>query len=259
MKKKIKITAIEAFSDNYIWLASTGHNAFVVDPGESDKVLAYLAEHKLKLRAILLTHLHQDHIGGIDEILQQYPQTLIYEPIHSNQTWNDIVVADGSHVNVMGFDDYIITVHATPGHTKNHVSYLSKEHVFCGDALFSCGCGRLFEGDEKDLLHSMEFFENLSPEYLVCCGHEYTLNNIAFAKLVDPENKDLLKWEEKAQDLRKQNKATVPTTIKDELTYNPFLRSNNPTIIAAVSAYAKRSLNSKDQVLKELRNWKDHT
>lgn len=252
----LAVEPLAARRDNYIWLLRDrqGHAA-VVDPGESAPVEAALRFHGLKLNAILLTHHHDDHIGGVAELLQNHDAT-VFAPVEERIDLPAQRVKDGDSVQIPGmalrFD-----VIAVPGHTRSHVAFHGHEMLFSGDVLFSVGCGRVFEGTAEQMLASLDRLAALPPQTRVHCGHEYTLDNCAFALVIEPDNAALQEREQQALQLRGQGLATVPSTLADELACNPFLRVDASSVRAALAdelpADAGRS-----QVFAQLRARKDN-
>ena len=218
-------------------------------------MLEFLGD-ELKLRSIFVTHRHVDHTQGIEELCEAHPKAMVYEPKIGGNDDHDILLGEGDEARPMFFD-MTFRVIETPGHTLDHISYVGGGILCCGDALFSCGCGRLFEGDQDDLARTMKVFEGLDDDLLVCCGHEYTLANIDFALAVEPDNKDLQDWATEAKSLRAAGKPTLPVTLGDERKRNPFLRSGEQGVIAAACEHAGSKLGSKAEVLGALRSWKD--
>ncbi|WP_240483763.1 hydroxyacylglutathione hydrolase [Methylobacillus sp. MM3] len=237
MSPMFEVNPIPAFRDNYIWLIRRGSHAVVVDPGDAAPVISTLQTEKLTLDAILVTHHHDDHIGGITELIQLYPTVKIYAPHREQYLFrhepvgeDDIVELDtlGLSLNVM----------ETPGHTLGHVVYYGANSLFCGDTLFSCGCGRLFEGSCEQLYYSLQRLASLPPQTRVYCTHEYTRHNIKFARMIDPENPKLQLREHEVDRLLAANRPTLPTTIGLELATNPFLRCDSDAIKTAVARQA---------------------
>jgi len=251
----IKIIPIPAFEDNYLWLLVHGAYAAVVDPGDAQPILHYLAQHHLTLSAILCTHHHGDHVGGIRQLLSHHPVP-VYGPAHESIPGRTHAVAEGDHVRLPELDLELAVIDV-PGHTAGHVAYYGAESLFCGDALFACGCGRLFEGTPQVMHQSLSKLARLPDATLVYCAHEYTLDNIRFAKVVEPDNADLLQREIDDRKRRSQHQPTVPSRLDLEKRTNPFLRSEMPSVIQAAQAYAARSLPEPWQVFAVVRAWKD--
>ena len=217
----ISISPIKSFSDNYIWLIEINNNAVLIDPGDHKPAIKILKEKKLNLKAILVTHKHFDHIGGISSLVSYYPKVDIYAP-PNNYNFNFIEVKDGDLIDLNELNLSFLVIE-TPGHTLDHVAYLDQEHLFCGDTLFACGCGRVFEGTYEQMYQSLMKISSLPEKIKVYCGHEYTMDNIEFALTEDKTNEALLQRKEKLKNLS----ITLPSTIKEELETNPFLRAKN--------------------------------
>jgi hydroxyacylglutathione hydrolase len=235
---KVNIHAIKAFYDNYIWaITDTQKRIFTcVDPGEARPVIEYASENDLTLTHILLTHHHADHIGGVSELQKHFNQVIVYGPIDKRIPYCDINITDGDEVSVdnLGLNFKVIE---TPGHTLTHVCYFSaKGLLFCGDTLFSGGCGRIFEGTAKQMFHSLSKLKRLPDETKVFCAHEYTKDNLEFALSVDKSNQLLISYNQNLQ----RKSISLPSSISVERQINPFLRTDSLSIIdSAVNAGAK--------------------
>lgn len=223
----MNIHPIPAFADNYIWLIEDG-SAVVVDPGEAQGVIDYLAERQLNLAAILLTHDHEDHTGGVAAILARFPQTPVYGP-EETAPLADHVVQTGDAFGLLG---HSFQVHQTAGHTHGHISYLMGQALFCGDALFSAGCGRVFTGDYQAQYEALQWFKRLADDIKVYAAHEYTQTNLRFAQSVDPGNPAIAAALEAANAKRARGLPTLPTTIGQEKAINLFLQA--PTLAAFI-------------------------
>ncbi|WP_028273372.1 hydroxyacylglutathione hydrolase [Atopococcus tabaci] len=217
----MKIHPIKAFSDNYIWLMEEGAAVIVIDPGEAKGVLAYLEEQQLQLTAVLLTHNHNDHVGGVKDVLAEYPDTPVYGPEETKEL-ADHIVGDGDSFELLGqrFD-----VFKTAGHTEGHISYLTEAVLFCGDALFSGGCGRVFTGDYQAQYDALQRFNRLNDDVQVYAAHEYTQTNLRFAHSVQPSNEKVFEALTRVEELRKQDVPTLPSNIGREKEINLFLRA----------------------------------
>ncbi len=217
----MKIHPIKAFSDNYIWCIETGTKAVIIDPGEAAGVLAHLEQNGLHLAAVLLTHNHGDHTGGVKEILAKYPETPVFGPEETAPLANRIV-REGDSFELLGQTFQVLE---TGGHTHGHISYLAGGHLFCGDALFSAGCGRVFTGDYGAQFETLQKFKRLDGNIKVYPGHEYTEANLRFAQKMEPENEDISKALDEVRHLRAKGEPTLPTTIGREKKINLFLQA----------------------------------
>jgi hydroxyacylglutathione hydrolase len=255
----MKIEAIPILQDNYVWAVHNGHSAILVDPGEAGPILAWLRDRGMTVKAILVTHHHYDHVGGIAELLDQ-ASIPVYGPARGA-----VKTAPASEGETLDYSDIglIFKVIDTPGHTLDHVCYLGQEtqsgrsHLFCGDTLFSCGCGRLFEGTPAEMYTSLTRLAQLPDDTQIYCAHEYTLANIAFALEVEPDNPALIARHAEALALRKQGKATLPVSIGRECNTNPFLRCDLPALVVAASQHVKRPLKPGAETFAAIRAWKD--
>lgn len=249
------VVAIPAFSDNYIWLIRHQDSAVVVDPGQATPVLQYLDQEHLHLRAILNTHHHYDHVGGNLELAKE-TGAAIFAPATETIAGRSHPIKEGDRLN---FPDIAteFTVLEIPGHTLGHIAYYGADFLFCGDTLFACGCGKLFEGTASQMYHSLQKLAKLAHHTGVYCGHEYTLNNIRFAKTIEPDNPALLNLEKHARLLRDKNRPTLPSNIVTELATNPFLRCHKTSIKEAVALFGYRNIQDPVQVFAALRELKD--
>jgi len=253
----MKLNPIPAFSDNYIWCwAEDSSKAWVVDPGDAAPVVAFLQANNLELGGILITHHHADHIGGVAELTQHYSDvTVVAQPKTCALSTLD-PMTDSTELAALG-----ISVTPVPAHTLDHLAYQleidGEPTLFCGDALFSAGCGRLFEGSAEQLVEAMAFFKTLSDDTKVCCAHEYTLANLRFAQTVEPNNDVIAQTIINAIELREQSQPTLPTTIAKEKHINPFLRIDRAEVQQSVRENADSPLTTEAQLMAALRKWKD--
>ncbi|WP_020182012.1 hydroxyacylglutathione hydrolase [Methylotenera sp. 1P/1] len=218
----ITIFPIPAFEDNYIWVLQLGRNVVVVDPGDATPVLQVLKEKQLVLSAILITHHHLDHIGGVETLLEQY-QVPVYAPSYREYPFPHTAIKEGDHVTLPAIEQSF-KIMWLPGHTLDHIVYVNDQFLFCGDVLFGAGCGRLFEGSPEQMLHSLQRIKQLPSTTQIFCTHEYTLTNIQFARGLEPNNLRLAQREAHIVSLRKQNIPSLPSTLEEEIATNPFLR-----------------------------------
>lgn len=252
-----EVLHVRAFEDNYIWLIrgkSPDHVA-IVDPGDADPVLEALEKQRLKPAAILCTHHHGDHVGGVADILKEYPIP-VYGPARERISTLTHRLKDNDHISIPELD-LEFDVLDVPGHTAGHIAFVGGGMLFCGDTMFSAGCGRLFEGTAEQMHASLSRFAALPEATRVYCGHEYTEANLRFALAVEPNNADSLAYREKARALRAQNLPTLPSTIGLERRVNPFLRSGQAGVRRSAEKQAGRNLVSEVEVLAAIRRWKD--
>ncbi|HRO87017.1 MAG TPA: hydroxyacylglutathione hydrolase [Chiayiivirga sp.] len=248
-------TALPALADNYIWaLAGTNGRAVIVDPGEAAPVLEAM-EQGLRPCAILVTHHHRDHTGAVDALAERCG-AIVYAPDDPRIAGDCVRVGEGDVVNVAQAD-LSFSVMAVPGHTRSHIAFAGEGLVFTGDTLFSLGCGRLFEGTPAQMFDSLERIAALPPETRVCCGHEYTLGNAAFALTVDPGNLALVRRAAQAREARALGNPTVPISIGSEQDTNPFLRCREPRLAARVAEHGGCDAADPVAVFAALRRWKD--
>ena len=254
----MKLIALPAFSDNYIWLLHNDHHALVVDPGDSAPVLAWLAQHPdIELDLILVTHHHADHTGGLPELVAR-TGAQVAGPALEKMPVSVRGFQQGDTLNWQGLTLQVLDV---PGHTLGHIAFWlhpadQTPLLFCGDTLFSGGCGRLFEGTPAQMLDSLDRLAALPGDTRICCAHEYTLSNLKFALAVDPLNLDLQNHFQTCLRLREQNQATLPALLSTERAINPFLRSRSPAVSLAVQ---QRDAQALDDVtcFAALRTWKN--
>lgn len=254
--RMLQVIAIPALKDNYIWAIIGGDHCVVVDPGEAAPILSCLHKKKLQLSAILITHHHGDHIGGVPELLR-HAAVPVYGPASEDIATVDHPISEGDRIELSdigaGFD-----VLKLPGHTLGHIAYYGEGMLFCGDTLFACGCGRIFEGTPEQMYDSLQRLAALPPETHVYCTHEYTLSNIDFALSVEPENRSLQARQQAELAKRQHNQPTLPSTIALELATNPFLRSHSAAIREAAEAYAQHPLTNLQSVFTVVRAMKNH-
>ncbi len=254
----MNISPIPAFNDNYIWMirGSTEEKAVVVDPGDETPVLQVLQQEQLNLEAILITHKHGDHVGGVAALKRAYPESLVYGPSGEPIPAIDRRLGEGDHIDLPGVsaEFWVMDV---PGHTEGHIAYYGDGVLFCGDTLFAAGCGRVFSGTHQQLHDSLSKIAALPADTLVYCAHEYTLDNLGFAKWVEPESPNITKRIQDTQSIRSAGRPSVPSRLSLELQTNPFLRFGEPEVIKAAERYAERTLNAPVDVFTAIRTWKD--
>jgi hydroxyacylglutathione hydrolase len=215
----IHIVPIEAFQDNYIWLIHNDQNSIIVDPGDAKPVVSALERKKLNLVAILITHHHADHIGGVIALQEKYPHIKIFAPQKDKYDFVNISLKNGDEINIpeLQINYKIIEI---PGHTQGHIAYYDMKNLFCGDTLFACGCGRIFDGTHEQMYNSLKKISALPKSTKIYCAHEYTKKNIAFALSLNPNDLNLKLRKEFLSNVRN----TIPSSLEEELKTNPFLR-----------------------------------
>lgn len=250
----MRLKPLPAFDDNYIWtLQADDGCTIVVDPGDATPVLA-AGDAGLAPSLVLLTHHHDDHIGGVAAMRARWPTLDIVAPADPRIPIATRRVDTGE---VVQHGDWRFEVLPVPGHTATHIAFFGHGHLFCGDTLFSLGCGRLFEGTPSQMLTSLDRLAALPADTLVCCGHEYSRSNAAFARTVDPDNEALRRREEEIVTMRTADRPTLPVPLHAELACNPFLRVDAPAIRAAVAAHLGHDAGDRTEVFAALRRWKD--
>jgi len=253
----MELIAVPAFADNLIWMLHDGRQALVVDPGAASPVALALRERNLRLTAILVTHHHADHVGGLRELLPLL-DGLVHGPATEQMPVDVQPHREGDRFEWAGVRFEVLDV---PGHTAGHIAYVGTANgqapwVFCGDTLFSGGCGRLFEGTPAQMVESLGKLAILPGEARVCCAHEYTLSNLRFARTVEPRNATLADYEARCKTLRAEGRWTLPSTIATERAINPFLRADAEEIIASALAHGAPS-SARTDVFATLREWKN--
>ena len=254
----LNVRPVRAFSDNYIWLIDSPKvpaQVVAVDPGEAKPVIAELKRRNLSLAGILLTHHHPDHIGGVPELLRLGDVPVI-GPDDERITHRTRTVRDQDRCELpdLGLSFEILQV---PGHTLSHIAFWGHGALFCGDTLFSAGCGRMFEGTPRQMNASLNRMRDLPPETQVFCGHEYTAANLRFALTVEPANGTALEYQQSVNRIRAAGEPSLPTTLGLEVRVNPFLRCDKPTVRAAAETHAGKILEEPSDVFGALRAWKD--
>jgi len=265
----LKIIALHAFTDNYIWLLKRENQSevVIVDPGQSEMVVSYLKAHELALSAILITHQHYDHTGGVADLLKLYPDISVIGPDRDcSEVKLDIdlpipqfitySVADGDTVFLPQLEIKFDVV-SIPGHTLDHLAFVGEGVAFCGDALFGAGCGRLFSGTAQMLSTSFSKLAALPSDTKLYCSHEYTLDNLGFAKWVEPNNDSISAREESEMDKQDMGQPSIPTTVALEQATNPFMRLQQPEVKRSAEEYAGKALEEDWEVFAALREWKD--
>lgn len=258
------ITPIHAFDDNFIWLLQRpGHRQVaVVDPGDAEPVIARLETEGLTLAAILITHKHPDHVGGIGPLLARWPGVPVFGPAAEPIPHITRKLGEGDEIQTPGINARF-TVLDTPGHTEGHIAYYGdwdqggQNVLFCGDTLFSCGCGRVFSGTFAQLHASLNRIAALPGDTLIYCAHEYTLDNIGFAEWVEPDNQALKQRKAACFRILDQGGDTVPNTLDNERAVNPFLRLTQPEVLDALKKRGLQTPEANAEAFTMLRMWKD--
>ena len=260
----VNITPIKAFSDNYIWAITNKHLATFVDPGDASVCIEFLEENTLTLSTILITHHHSDHTGGINQLLdycqqKKWPLT-VYGPANENIPHCDVKL---NELDTVVLDELNLTFQVIdlPGHTAGHIAYFANASttpiLFCGDTLFSGGCGRLFEGSPAQMLNSLTKLANLAENTQVYCTHEYTQANLAFALTVEPNNQALVNYNNKVNELRSKGQGTIPSSIELEKQINPFLRCHEQSIQTSAQQFSTTTCATSLDTFTTIRRWKD--
>jgi len=254
-----KLTPLPAFDDNYIWVIESPKDSSVavVDPGDADVVEKYLMDANKTLAAILVTHHHRDHTGGVEQLKSRY-SVPVYGSSESKFPGVTHPLSDGDSIELFGEK---LSIKAVPAHTLDHIAYLvngDTPQLFCGDTLFLAGCGRLFEGSAHQMQEAMDYFASLPDNTKIYCTHEYSLANLAFAKAADPENRNIDQAIARCQQMRAYNQPTLPSTIAEEKKINPYMRSREAALIASASQYSQQTISAGVETLAALREWKNN-
>jgi hydroxyacylglutathione hydrolase len=254
----LQVTAVRAFADNYIWLIHAPRDprkVVAVDPGDARPVEHALEGRQLELAGLLITHHHADHVGGVADLLQ-HRSVPVFGPAGEKVPGEPTRLREGdvAELPTLGLRFEVLDV---PGHTRGHIAYVGHGAVFCGDTMFSAGCGRLFEGTAAQMVGSLAKLASLPPDTLVYCAHEYTMNNLKFGLTVEPGNADAVEYLEECRIRRARDEATVPSSIRRERNVNPFLRCDEQTVKRAAEQQAGRGLQNYTEIFAVIREWKD--
>jgi len=252
----LKIDAVPAFNDNYIWLvhASDSQHVLIVDPGNAEPVISAVHQQNLIPVGILITHHHDDHIGGVAQLTTEY-NIPVYGSNHSSRREITHPLNMSKPLVIEGFPE--ITILDVAGHTEDHIAFLIENNLFCGDTLFAAGCGRLLGGTAEQLFKSLNLIAELPKDTQIYCAHEYTLANLAFAATVEPENIDIQQRTIATRKLRQRLLSSLPSELTLELKTNPFLRCEKNDVKKAAETWCSQQLKTPLQVFTELRKWKD--
>jgi hydroxyacylglutathione hydrolase len=254
----LQISPIKAFDDNYIWALRNpdAATAVAVDPGDETPLLEWLRENGLQLSAVLITHHHYDHVGGIPELSATFPGLRVYGPAGESIKGITDPLQEGDRPVIVGLEaDF--HVFEVPGHTAGHIAYFGEGALFCGDTLFAAGCGRVFDGSIVQLAASLRQIAQLPTETKIYCAHEYTLDNLGFARWVEPQSEAVIQRIETEQEKRQKGEPTLPSNLQLELQTNPFLRTDQPSVVAIAERIAGKPLTDQAEVFKVIRQWKD--
>jgi hydroxyacylglutathione hydrolase len=256
----ITVTAIPAFQDNYIWWLAAGEQHFVIDPGDATPVIARMEQLDCQLNGILITHHHWDHTGGVQALKARFPQVQVWGPSNPAIAGIDHALKDGEEIALL--PDCHFRIISVPGHTLDHIAYFATPDgdepiLFCGDTLFSSGCGRLFEGTPAQMAESLARLAGLPDNTLVYCTHEYTRANLRFAAAVEPSNEAIQARSAAVERLRAAGMPSLPSPLSLEKAVNPFLRCNQPAVREQVQIQCGVSISTDVDVFTALRAWKD--
>lgn len=254
----LQITPLSAFDDNYIWMLRNpgASQAVAVDPGDETPVLNWLHENGMTLSAVLITHHHYDHVGGVPELKQAFPELKVFGPAGESIKGVTETLREGDRPVIPGLEaDFQVL--EVPGHTAGHIAYFVEGGLFCGDTLFAAGCGRVFDGTAEQLAGSLQRIAQLPEQTKIYCAHEYTMDNLGFARWVEPERQAIIERIESEQRKRQDGEPTLPSSLEVELETNPFLRTTIKSVIATAEKISGKSLTSQAEVFKVIRQWKD--
>lgn len=254
------INRIHAFTDNYIWSIEENNKMILVDPGDANVCIQYIEKNSLTLSMILITHRHNDHVGGVAQLVQycktkNWPIT-VYGPSKEALNVSNVKVNNDELIEDKDFS-FSINVTEIFGHTLGHIGYMVNDNLFCGDTLFSGGCGRIFDGSAEDLFTSLKKIASLPEKTQIYCAHEYTQSNLVFALTVDPTNEELINYYNAIETCRSKKQSSIPTSLHIEKKINPFLRCAQPEIKSSVESFCDKSLTNELSVFTYLRRWKD--
>ncbi|VAY02228.1 Hydroxyacylglutathione hydrolase [Arsenophonus endosymbiont of Aleurodicus dispersus] len=248
----MELIRIPSLVDNYIWLLTYQGNCIIVDPGTFKPVQQFLEQNAINPVAILLTHHHHDHVDGVKELQKYYPELVVYGPLETSSKGTTCVIKGGEQLNFACFSWQIFAV---PGHTLGHVAYYQKPYLFCGDTLFSGGCGRIFEGTAEQMFNSIETLKALPDETLICCAHEYTAANMVFASYLLPYDEAIEAYTLSVNEKRAQKQSTLPSQLIVEKKINIFLRYDDPYLQKVLGF--STTIGSKCEVFAKIRKLKD--
>jgi hydroxyacylglutathione hydrolase len=255
----LTVIPIRAFKDNYIWLLVNSANQYcaIIDPGDAEPVIDYIQKEKLLPCAILITHHHHDHSGGVLALKEQYPAISVYGPAQESIAGVDYKVVENDVVSLapLGLE---LMVYDIPGHTRGHVAYYGNQMVFCGDTLFAAGCGRLFEGTADEMVRSLAKIRDLPDHTLIYCAHEYTAANLRFAEVVEPKNQAIQERKKTVANQMAQQIPSLPSLVLLEKMTNPFLRCEEISVIDAVQSQCHETSTDPVKIFRALRTWKDN-
>lgn len=252
----MQVEGLNALSDNYIWIITQQKNIWVVDPGESQPLLNLIAQNQWQLQGILLTHHHWDHTDGVEGLLAKFPQARVYAGRLTNRTYITDALKQGDQIQIAG---ETLQVLETPGHTLDHIAYFNDQVLFCGDTLFAGGCGRVFEGTPQQMTESLLKLRDIKQDVWVYCGHEYTLANMNFAAIAEPENPDILGRRDQVRADTLAKKPCVPSKLSLEKLTNPFLHFDQTPLSVNIAQHCGQESHkmTPTDLFAELRAWKD--